>query len=137
MEPLNQNAARLRDAAIRADALARLTQRIANEVFRQFLKCDGNASPDQAIEAARQAPERRRKLGATTSSTSHNSGLAQHQLPHRLRIQGGADTREQIGGIARSSVSQPRSTGSLEEMYESARQNIDNRASRNRHTGSK
>jgi hypothetical protein len=43
MEPLNQNAARLRDAAIRADALARLTQRTANEVFRQFLKCDGNA----------------------------------------------------------------------------------------------
>lgn len=43
------------------------------------------------------APERRRTLGATTSSTSPNSDLAQHHLPYRPRIQGGADTRERIG----------------------------------------
>jgi len=53
MEPFNDDAAQLRAAATRADALARRAQRAANEAFRVFLKDDGAPAPDQAIEAAK------------------------------------------------------------------------------------
>ena len=47
------DAARLRAEATRADALARRAQRAADEAFRLFLKDDGAASPDQAIDTAK------------------------------------------------------------------------------------
>lgn len=53
MEPFTQDAAQLRAAATLADALARRAQRAADEAFRLFLKNDGAASPDQAVDAAK------------------------------------------------------------------------------------
>ncbi|MDM0011723.1 hypothetical protein QTH87_04660 [Variovorax sp. J22P168] len=53
MEPFTDDAARLRAAATRADALARRSQRAANEAFHVFLRDDGAASPDQAVDEAK------------------------------------------------------------------------------------
>lgn len=53
MEPFIDDAAQLRAAATKADALARRSQRAADEAFRVFLRDDGAASPDQAVDAAR------------------------------------------------------------------------------------
>ncbi|MGJ7506736.1 hypothetical protein [Variovorax sp. GT1P44] len=53
MEPITEDAAQLRAAATRADALARRAQRAADEAFRVFLRDDGAASPDQAVDAAK------------------------------------------------------------------------------------
>jgi sulfur relay (sulfurtransferase) complex TusBCD TusD component (DsrE family) len=53
MEPFIEDAAQLRAAATRADALARRAQRAADEAFRVFLRDDGAASPDQAVETAK------------------------------------------------------------------------------------
>lgn len=53
MESLNDDAARLRAEATKADALARRAKRAADEAFRVFLKEDGAVAPDQAIESAK------------------------------------------------------------------------------------
>lgn len=53
MEPFSEDAAQLRAAATRADALARRAQRAADEAFRLFLKNEGAASPDRAVDAAK------------------------------------------------------------------------------------
>ncbi|MBO9513575.1 MAG: hypothetical protein J7549_05600 [Variovorax sp.] len=53
MEGFNDDAARLRAEATKADALARRAKRAADEAFRVFLKQDGAVAPDQAIEAAK------------------------------------------------------------------------------------
>ena len=49
----NDDAARLRAEATKADALARRAKRAADEAFRVFLKEDGAVAPDQAIESAK------------------------------------------------------------------------------------
>jgi|UPI000480F51A hypothetical protein len=53
MESFSEDAGQLRAAATRADALARRAQRAADEAFRVFLKDDGAASPDEAVECAK------------------------------------------------------------------------------------
>ncbi|WP_431275230.1 hypothetical protein ACQ858_02285 [Variovorax ureilyticus] len=53
METFNDDAARLRAEATRADAMARRAKRAADEAFRVFLKEDGAAAPDHAIETAK------------------------------------------------------------------------------------
>ena len=53
MEPFSEDAAQLRAAATRADALARRARRAADEAIRVFLRDDGAASPDQAVDAAK------------------------------------------------------------------------------------
>ena len=75
MESSTDNAVRLRAEATKADALARRAQRAADEAFRVFLRDDGAASPDQAIDtakacaqAARAAWHRYVKCIATTGS---------------------------------------------------------------------
>jgi hypothetical protein len=53
MQSFTDDAAQLRAAATRADALARQAQRAADEAFSVFLRDDGAVAPNQAIEAAR------------------------------------------------------------------------------------
>lgn len=53
METFNDDAARLRAEATRADAMARRAKRAADDAFRVFLKEDGAVAPDQAIETAK------------------------------------------------------------------------------------
>ena len=95
MDPITEDAAQLRAAATRADALARRAQRAADEAFRVFLRDDGAASPDQAVDAAkasaRAAQEAWRKYvkhiaqhGASVApqaSPSQGSGTSRSTLP--------------------------------------------------------
>jgi hypothetical protein len=53
MEVMSDDAARLRAAATRADALARRAKRAADEALRIFLKFDDAASPEQSVETAK------------------------------------------------------------------------------------
>jgi hypothetical protein len=53
MQISTDDAAELRAAATRADALARRARRAADEAFRVFLRDDGAAAPDEEIEAAK------------------------------------------------------------------------------------
>jgi hypothetical protein len=53
MDPFTDDAAQLRVAATRAEVLARRARRVAAAAFQVFLRDDGAALPNQALDAAK------------------------------------------------------------------------------------